>query len=473
MKNMANQLVINIQEEKVNVAILSDGVLQEIFSEEDESLSGNIYVGRIEKIIPGLNAAFVNIGGNRNGFLKLTDITKQYISEVTKSPVKEGIKILVQVKHDAIGTKGHQLTGKISLAGRFLVYFPLSKVRGVSKKVQEPKERVRLQELSRSLAKNDGVVIRTAAEFVPEEYVAEEFNQLKSEWRKVLQSFKRARKIKLLRREPTTVDYILRERLNKDIDEVHVNTREIYEKVKEVSKRLAKKPMIYFFEGDLFDKLCIYSQIGQLQERIIHLPSGGYIALDTTEAMTVFDVNSASFVSEKNHADLAYKTNVEAAYEIARQLRLRNIGGIVIVDFIDMPSKTYYDRLTKELQQAIRNDSAHIELIGFTKLGLLEMTRKRRSPSIDQLLFSGCPICKGTGKVVSPHIVVRRVINELSKIENISEYSSVKVILHQRLSGYTEKIKKSLSSTIVEKIRFSFEGSNPGDFSVVFTKKTS
>lgn len=469
-----NQLIINLQEKRVNGAILSDGVLQELFTEENEFLSGNIYVGRVEKIITGLNAAFVDIGESKNAFLKLSDLSRQYLNQIAGSEtLKEGMKVLVQVKHDAIGSKGPQVTGKISLAGRFLVYFPLSRAKGVSKKVLDQKERDRLKKLTRNLAKNEGVVVRTAAELVPEEVIVEEFEELKKEWTEMLKDFKRARKSKLLRSEPTVADYIIRERLNKQIDEVYVNDETVYEKVKEACKRISRRPVVNLSKEDLFDKLGVYNQLGHMQERTIDLPSGGYIALDTTEALTVFDVNSASFVAEKSHAELAYKINVEAAHEIARQLRLRNIGGIVIIDFIDMPSKDYYDRLLKELQSAVKGDSAHIELIGFTKLGLFEMTRKRKSPSVDQLLFTSCPVCKGTGRVISPLVIVKRVVNELSKIQNINEYNTVKVTLHQRLSGYVEKIKQSVNDSIAKKVVFSFDASSPGDFHLTLIKKTS
>ncbi|MGB9821507.1 MAG: Rne/Rng family ribonuclease [Pseudothermotoga sp.] len=469
-----NQLIINLQEKRVNGAILSDGVLQELFTEENEFLSGNIYVGRVEKIITGLNAAFVDIGESKNAFLKLSDLSRQYLNQIAGSEtLKEGMKVLVQVKHDAIGSKGPQVTGKISLAGRFLVYFPLSRAKGVSKKVLDQKERDRLKKLTRNLAKNEGVVVRTAAELVPEEVIVEEFEELKKEWTEILKDFKRARKSKLLRSEPTVADYIIRERLNKQIDEVYVNDETVYEKVKEACKRISRRPVVNLSKEDLFDKLGVYNQLGHMQERTIDLPSGGYIALDTTEALTVFDVNSASFVAEKSHAELAYKINVEAAHEIARQLRLRNIGGIVIIDFIDMPSKDYYDRLLKELQSAVKGDSAHIELIGFTKLGLFEMTRKRKSPSVDQLLFTSCPVCKGTGRVISPLVIVKRVVNELSKIQNINEYNTVKVTLHQRLSGYVEKIKQSVNDSIAKKVVFSFDASSPGDFHLTLIKKTS
>ncbi|WP_052465227.1 Rne/Rng family ribonuclease [Thermotoga profunda] len=469
-----NQLVINLQEKRVNGAILSDGILQEFFTEENEFLSGNIYVGRIEKIITGLNAAFVDIGESKNAFLKLSDLSRQYLKQILGTEaLKEGMKVLVQVKHDAIGSKGPQVTGKISLAGRFLVYFPLSRAKGVSKKVFDQKERERLKKLTKNLAKNEGIVVRTAAEFVPEEIIVEEFEELKREWAEILKDFKRARKSKLLRSEPTVADYIIRERLNKQIDEIYVNDELIYEKVKEACKGIPKKPLVNLIKEDLFDKLGIYNQLGQMQERTVDLPSGGYIALDSTEALTVFDVNSASFVAEKSHAELAYKINVEAAHEIARQLRLRNIGGIIIIDFIDMPSKDYYDRLMKELQNVVKGDSAHIELVGFTKLGLFEMTRKRKSPSIDQIMFTSCPVCKGTGKVISPLVIVKRVVNELSKIEDINQYSTVKVSLHQRLSGYVDKIKQSLSESIVKKVSFSFDSPNPGDFNLILSKKTS
>ncbi|MEN3008101.1 Rne/Rng family ribonuclease [Pseudothermotoga sp.] len=467
---MSTVLIINVQKDFVSGAIVEDGELQEIFDEENETIAGNLYVGSVQKIVPGLNAAFIDIGEGRNGFLRISDVGKSYIQQVLGSKqLQEGTKLLVQVKHDAVGQKGPQLTCKLSLVGRYVVYFPLSRVRGVSKKIVDPRERERLKSIFSRLEKNEGLVVRTAAEGMPAETIEEEVQSLKEEWRQVLNSFKKARKVKLLRREPTAIDYILRERLNKNIDEVFVNDQEVCEMVKQEVKKISKSILVHFLEGDLFERFNVYHQLNVLQRRTIDLPSGGYVALDTTEAMTVFDVNSASSTMGKNQAELAFKTNVEAAKEIARQLRLRNIGGIIIVDFIGMPNRDYYDQLFKKIRESFEKDPAHVELLGFTRLGLFEMTRKRRTPSSEQLLFSACPVCKGSGRVFSATIVLRRLFNELSKIDLV-QYSSVKINLHQRFSGYSEKIK-ALVSEYKDKIKISFNNSDPNDFEITLSKK--
>ncbi|MBC7122990.1 MAG: ribonuclease E/G, partial [Pseudothermotoga sp.] len=243
-----------------------------------------------------------------------------------------------------------------------------------------------------------------------------------------------------------------------------------YELVKQEVKKISKSIVVHFVEGDLFERFSIYQQLNLLQRRTIDLPSGGYLALDTTEAMTVFDVNSASFTGGKNHAELAFRINMEAAKEIARQLRLRNIGGIVVVDFIGMPNKEYYDRLFKKIRESFEKDPAHVELLGFTRLGLFEMTRKRRTPSSEQLLFSPCPICKGSGRVLSATIVLKRLSNALKEID-LSQYGSVKINLHQRFSGYMEKIK-ALVPAHREKVKVSFTHPDPNEFEITLSKKT-
>lgn len=468
---MPTVLIINVQEDFVSGAILEDGELQEVFDEENETIAGNLYVGMVQKIVPGLNAAFIDIGENKNGFLRVSDVGKSYIQQVLGSKqLQEGTKLLVQVKHDAVGQKGPQLTCKLSLAGRYVVYFPLSRVRGVSKKIIDPRERERLKTIFSKLEKSEGLVVRTAAEGMPTEIIEEEVQFLKKEWQQVLSSFKKARKVKLIREEPTAIDYVLRERLNKNVDEVFVNDQKVYETVKQEVRKISKSILVHFIEGDLFERFNVYQQLEILQRRTIDLPSGGYVALDTTEAMTVFDVNSASFTMGKNQAELAFKTNVEAAKEIARQLRLRNIGGIVIVDFIGMPNKEYYDKLFKRIRESFEKDPAHVELLGFTRLGLFEMTRKRRTPSSEQLLFSNCPTCKGSGRVLSAAVVLRRLFNELNKID-IAQYGSVRINLHQRFSGHAEKIKTFVPAHR-DKIKINFNNSDPNDFEITLSQKT-
>lgn len=468
---MPTVLIINVQGDFVSGAILEDGELQEVFDEENETIAGNLYVGMVQKIVPGLNAAFIDIGENKNGFLRVSDVGKSYVQQVLGSKqLQEGTKLLVQVKHDAVGQKGPQLTCKLSLAGRYVVYFPLSRVRGVSKKIIDPRERERLKAIFSKLEKSEGLVVRTAAEGMPTEIIEEEVQSLKEEWQQVLSSFKKARKVKLIREEPTAIDYVLRERLNKNVDEVFVNDQKVYETVKQEVRKISKSILVHFIEGDLFERFNVYQQLEILQRRTIDLPSGGYVALDTTEAMTVFDVNSASFTMGKNQAELAFKTNVEAAKEIARQLRLRNIGGIIIVDFIGMPNKEYYDKLFKRIRESFEKDPAHVELLGFTRLGLFEMTRKRRTPSSEQLLFSDCPTCKGSGRVLSAAVVLRRLFNELNKID-LAQYGSVKINLHQRFSGHAEKIKAFVPAH-KDKIKINFNNSDPNDFEITLSQKT-
>jgi len=465
-------LIISREDRAINAALVADGTLQEIFFEDNEFLSGNIYIGRVEKIVPGLNAAFVKIGPGKNAFLKLKEVTKRYLKDVlSANKISEGMKILVQVKHDPVESKGAQVTTRIALAGRFVVYFPITRAAGVSKKIQDESERKRLKSLIRKVSRSGSVVIRTAAEGISEDVIEEEYEVLSEKWNKILKSFRRSRKVKVLHKEPTAVEYMLREKLNKNIGEIFFNDETILQRVRSLTKHLPFQPQLHYVEGDLFEKYGIYDQLKLLTQRRIDLPSGGYIAIDTTEAMTVVDVNSAAYTSERNHADLALKTNLEAAKEVARQVRLRNIGGIIVVDFIDMPLKSYYDKLLQAVKQESSQDSAKVEVIGFTKLGLLEMTRKRTAPSFTSMYFGKCPICNGSGFIMSPTIIAKRIRNDILGLEEIQNFSAIKVTLHQKLSGYVERIIKGLPQNTRKMLLFSFDGPDPGSYSVTLIKK--
>jgi len=465
-------LIISREDKTINAALVADGNLQEVFFEDNEFLSGNIYIGRVEKIVPGLNAAFIKIGPGKNAFLKLKEVTKRYLKDVlSASKISEGMKVLVQVKHDPVESKGAQVTTKIALAGRFIVYFAVTRAAGVSKKIQDESERKRLRSLIRRVSRSGSVVIRTAAEGISEDVIEEEYKVLSEKWNKIFKSFRRSRKVRVLHKEPTAIEYMLREKLNKNISEIFSNDDAILQHVRSFIKHLPSQPQLHYVEGDLFERYGIYDQLKLLAERRVDLPSGGYIAIDTTEAMTVVDVNSAAYTSEKNHADLALKINLEAAKEVARQARLRNIGGIIIVDFIDMPLKSHYDKLLQTVKQEVSRDSAKVEIIGFTKLGLLEMTRKRTAPSFTSIYFGKCPICNGSGFIMSPSIIAKRIHNDILGLEDIRNFSAIKVTLHQKLSGYVERIVRGLPQSIRKIVLFSFDGPDPGSYSVTLIKK--
>ncbi len=441
-----------------------------MFLEDSESITGNVYLGRVENIVPGLDGAFINIGGSRNAFLRLKDLKSRYMKEILgKKELKKGDKTMVQVKKDSTKIKGPQVTTKISLAGRYIVYFPINYAKGVSKRIADDVERERLKKLIAKLRdKGEGLIIRTAAEGVSEEFIEKEYTELKSEWKELLKKFKRSRKPKILREEPSLEERILRERFDKLVEKVVTNDLEIADIAKHHAKVYGKIVEVEYVEGDVFDAMGIYDLMSELTRSTVYLNSGGFIVIDQTEALTVIDVNSAGFTDPKTHRELVLKTNLEAAREIARQLRLRNIGGIIIIDFITMDWEEDRRRVIGELRKELVKDRAHTDIMGFTRLGLLEMTRKRTTRSIDSMVLSRCPVCHGTGKVIAPAVSFNRIVEEIKKVENARR---VRIRVHPILSGYfnsgnMRKLKRKLKKDI----EVEYTWCDPNTFDLRFLK---
>ncbi len=451
----------------VSGAIFEDGRLYEVFSEEIESIRGNIYLGRVEKIVPALDAAFVNIGKGKNAFLRLKDLTKTYVDIILGGrKITEGDKIIVQVKKDAVGNKGPQVTTKLSLAGHFLVFFPLSKAKGISKKIVDKGERSRLKGILKDLLKEGyGVVLRTASEGVGESEIRKEYEDIKREWEDILRKFRRSRKPKILREEPETLDFILRERLDGSVDEIVVNDLEAFEKISSYITGMSKKPLVKLVQGDVFEEFDIYEKLKELNSKVIELENGGSIVIEVTEAMTVIDVNSSAYTEARNQRELSLNTNLEAAKEICRQIRLRNIGGIIIIDFITMENENDRRQVLETLKRELSKDKAKTEVLGFTKLGLLEMTRKRTSPPHDTKMFAKCPVCGGTGRVLSPKVVRDRLENDLKKLSEDERIVSFSIKVHRNLSGYLNSENlKLLKDKIKKEIKISFDWPDPNTY---------
>ncbi|WP_245612703.1 Rne/Rng family ribonuclease [Kosmotoga pacifica] len=454
----------------MRIAILDNGSLEEVFFEEmdNESYTGNIYLGKIENVVPSLEAAFVNIGIGKNAFLRFKD-------SPANQPLEKGKKILVQVKKDPIGSKGPQVTLKVSIPGRSLVYIPFSRHIGISKRITETEERDRLMKIAReSLKEGEGVIFRTAAYGVSAETIQEELEALRNLWQKVEQQFKRGRKPKLLYEEPSLVEYILRERLTENTREIVVDNEYLWHDVVQGISRFKSgfKPIVRFVEDDAFAHEGIYEMLKVLYTRVVHLESGGNIIIDRTEAMTVIDVNSASDTSGNDVAETSLKTNLEAAAEIARQLRLRNIGGIIVIDFIDMKSDEARQKVIERLSEELKKDKARSYIMGFTKLGLLEMTRKRSTAAIGSKIYSNCPICKGVGLIEAPKIVYQRLLKDLHKGFKDAKIKSAEVEVYQSLSGIlTPDVQKNLAKHFKRNLKFSFTWPVPTTYNIKFSKK--
>ncbi|WP_126994013.1 Rne/Rng family ribonuclease [Thermosipho globiformans] len=451
---MEKILVLNSIEDNLHYAIIENNKLVELFSDEEKKLTGNIYLGRVEKVVNALDAIFVNIGEKKNGFLRIKDIPEKYYDYFSLKEIKEGTKILVQVKKDPTGTKGPQLTANISIAGRYLVVFPFSNVNGVSKKIESEDERQRLYKIANEISNNNGfgIVIRTAAEGLDEKYIYSEAITLKEKLDDLLLNFKRKRKIQILYTEESLIDYILRERLTKEITQVITNNIKHIEVIRKYLKIFPKRPKIEIIDGDSFEYTNVNKYFKELIKRTITLPSGGEIIIDKTEALTVIDVNSKHFTKSLNQQETAFKTNYEAVEEIFRQLRLRNIGGIVIIDFIDMNSEENKNKILEKVNEEIKKDKSKIEIFGFTKLGLLELSRKRTIKSFFENYVSICPVCGGSGFIQSPRFLLKEIF---TKIENApKEAKEVIIKLHPYMKNYIDKSELKKRKDLIYHIHF-------------------
>ncbi len=449
-------------------ALFENDRVVEIFHEEYLGITGNIFLGKVKRVVETLAGAFVDIGLSKSGYLKLKDVTKKYRELVLKdSDLTPGTKILVQVKKDGTSKKGPHLTTKISLAGRFLVYFPLSYARGISRKITGD-ERERLKRFLKQLKlKDEGLVIRTAAAGIDDEFLEEELEYLKETWKEIFSKFKRSRKPKKLFGETEVYQILLRDRLERDLDEVITNDYQLYEELKSIVK-VYGKISVKLKDEDIFESYGVTDELKKLSKRNVPLESGGEIVIDNAEAFTVIDVNTASNVKGTSHKELVFETNVEAAKEIARQIRLRNIGGVIVVDFITMNSEEEKEKVIEVLKNETSKDRAKVVIYGFTKLGLLEMVRKRSYRSFSDIFLRRCPVCGGSGFVASPKIILSNIERELAKTKDVK---GATVYIHRSLSGYLNKAYvKSLKRKAGYDVEFSFGYDDPNSYEIVFKK---
>ncbi|MCL6634981.1 MAG: Rne/Rng family ribonuclease [Peptococcaceae bacterium] len=414
---MLKEIVINIGEEETRVAVLEDKIPVEIYIERslNQRLVGNIFKGRVENVLPGMQAAFVNIGLEKNAFLYVEDALPARTPEGNGGGsalganigdiLKQGQEILVQIVKEPIGTKGPRVTTHITLPGRFLVLMPTVDYIGISRRIESEKERERLKELAARLKPEGmGVIVRTVAEGVQEEEIRQDVSLLTRLWRKILNRAAHGPVPNLVHRDLELVHRILRDVFTEDVDRLTVDSRYEYEKVLDlldiIGPRLKLKVSLDEREN-IFEDYGIEQEIDKLLKRKVWLKCGGYLVIDQAEALTAIDVNTGKYVGTTNLEDTVLRTNVDAAREIARQLRLRNIGGIIIVDFIDMAEEVHRQQVLQVLEEEIKKDKTKTNILGITQLGLVEMTRKKVRPSLTEVLQKPCPYCEGRGKVLS------------------------------------------------------------------------
>ena len=418
--------LINITPMETRVALMQQGVVQELHIERSSSrgIVGNIYMGKVVRVLPGMQSAFVEIGLERTAFLHVADIweERQSNSDATR-PIErilsEGQSIVVQALKDPIGTKGARLSTQVSIAGRLLVYLPREKHIGISQRIDESERealRARIQALLPE-GEEGGYIARTMAENASDEELRADIAYLRRLWAEIQNRASTAKPPSLLHRDLTLAQRVLRDLVTPDTSRVVIDSRENFSKLsafaKEYMPQVLDRLEHYTGERPLFDLHGVEDEIQKALARRVELKSGGYLIIDQTEAMTTIDVNTGGYVGSRNFDDTIFKTNLEAAQTIARQLRVRNLGGIIIIDFIDMDTEEHRSAVLTELNKALAKDHTRITVSGFTQLGLVEMTRKRTRESLAHVLCETCPTCGGRGEVKTPHTVCYEILREL------------------------------------------------------------
>jgi ribonuclease G len=423
---MTEEILINVSPQETRVAVIEHGVTQELHIERAlaRGLVGNIYMGRVIRVLPGMQSAFIDIGGERAAFLHVADIWGNRQNGSAGAPIErlltEGQNLMVQVVKDPIGTKGARLSTQISVAGRFLVYLPQESHIGISQRIEDEEERQHLREKLQQLLppeEKGGFIIRTMAEAASDAELGSDVAYLRKLWAGIQEKAQTAQSLTLLYQDLYLSLRVLRDFVHEETSRILVDTRETYEAMREFAREFTPMFMdrIHCYEGErpLLDLYGVEDEIEKALARRVDLKSGGYLIIDQTEALTTVDVNTGGFVGGRSFDDTIFKTNLEAAQVIARQLRMRNLGGIIIIDFIDMDSEEHKNAVLNEFRKALVRDRTRMTVNGFTQLGLVEMTRKRTRESLAHVLCEPCPVCEGRGELKTAQTVCYQVLREL------------------------------------------------------------
>jgi ribonuclease G len=467
---LKREILISGSPRETRVAILEDDRLVELLVDRPDArrMVGDIYLGAVEAVLPGIQAAFVNIGTEKSAFLHASDLIasededdpsdhdddngngggngggrfgRRHVPNVADE-LKRGEPKIVQVIKEPIGTKGPRVTAQISLAGRFLVYMPFATKVGVSRKIENREQRAKLRDMVSKLVPADsgGWIIRTVAEDLTEQSSKREIAHLHSLWTKIKRKAGSVRAPALLQRETGLTRGIVRDLFSDKVDSLLVDSKALYQEIvqylKQIDPDLLTRVKLYTVETPLFDEYDIEAEIRNLFKAHVDLPTGGSLIIQPTEALTSIDVNTGRYTGKKDPESTILKTNLEAAREVARQLRLRDIGGIIVVDFIDMESRANRDKVLQELRAHLGRDRARTRAFAVSELGLVEMTRQRVRPSLWQSMTTECPACHGTGRVFRPEVVVRRMERSLKRVGADHKERQLAVRLHPEVALY-------------------------------------
>ncbi len=423
---MSEEILINVTPQETRVAVIQQGVVQEVQIERTSARGwvGNIYMGRVVRVLPGMQSAFVDIGGARAAFLHVADLWGHRQDGAEAKPIErllsEGQNLMVQVIKDPIGTKGARLSTQISLAGRLLVYLPQESHIGISQRIEDEEERLHLRDKLQQLLPPEvtgGFIIRTMAEAASDRELTTDIEYLRKLWGDIKEKAKSAAPAAALYQDLNLGLRVARDFVNDDTTRILIDSRETFQKVQgfaqEFTPNVAPRLEHYSGERPLFDLYGVEDEIEKALARRVDLKSGGYLIIDQTEALTTVDVNTGGFVGGRSFDDTIFKTNLEAAQVAARQLRLRNLGGIIIVDFIDMDNEEHKNAVLNEFRKALARDRTRMTVNGFTQLGLVEMTRKRTRESLAHVLCEPCPVCEGRGELKTAQTVCYQILREL------------------------------------------------------------
>jgi ribonuclease G len=463
---MKREIVMSTTAEETRVAILEDEVLVELMVERPDStrIVGDIYLGKVEAVLPGIQAAFVDIGTEKAAFLHVSDVASEDDSGAAEEepgeddengskrrtrrypPIQElvqkGQDLLVQVTKEPISTKGPRVTAHISLPGRFLVYMPDSDHVGVSRKIEDREERSRLRALAREILPEGagGIIVRTVGEELTRETFERELKSLLQTWKQIQRKASRVRAPAVVHREAKLTKGIIRDLFSVKVDSLIIDSKEVYDEVRQyldfIDPSLIER--VHLKEGalPLFDAYEIESEIQEAFQRRVMLPSGGYIIIEPTEALVSIDVNTGRYTGKKDPEKTILRTNMDAAKEIARQLRLRDVGGIIVCDFIDMESKQNREKVLQELRTHLSRDRARTKAFQVSELGLIEMTRQRVRPSLYQSQTESCPTCGGTGRIFMPETVVRRIERAIRRLAVEGRERLLTIRVHPEVALY-------------------------------------
>ncbi|MFH1407252.1 MAG: Rne/Rng family ribonuclease [Candidatus Omnitrophota bacterium] len=459
---MHKEILINVESQEIRVAILENNMLEEFFVERptEKPMAGNIYKGKVVSVVAGIQAAFVDVGLLKNGFLYVSDIMgpaaeleelfaedaepnsfRKDTNVPIQTLVKKDQEIMVQIIKEPFSTKGARLSTHITLPGRYIVYMPSEKHIGISRKIDQPDERARLRAIVKEILgrTHAGIIIRTAGEKKSKREIYRDYKYLARTYHRIKIRAQRHKTPAVLHEEHELILRIIRDYLSDDVSRITIDDKVQYRKALKflsiVSPHMRSKLCFYSGDTPLFENRGIEKEINKIYETKVHLKSGGCIVIEQTESLVAVDVNTGSYTGKKSHEETVYRTNLEAARELARQVRLRDLGGIIVVDFIDMELEKNRKSVLAALNEAMRRDKAKYNILGLSEIGLLEMTRQRIRKGIESVVYQDCPYCTGRGKISSVLSVSIKVSKLLEKHLKDARVRQAELRVHPDVAG--------------------------------------